>query len=215
MITITGPKEFDKKELNRLAERVFYKSIELLGGLLNLAEYRTLTWLPSLARACFTVVLKNEYLKTEREIAEFLGISVNTVRNILRADPDKAIYRVEHLDELTEEEKKRLKVHIAGGIAKLAYDKVKTGEDSSTVLAYTHSVLADTMKDYCDAPWAYLVLKYTKGIDYPVADAEVLLKALIDAPIKDFDVKEVITGIEYPIKNPAELLKKIKEYIKK
>jgi probable regulatory domain-containing protein len=78
-----------------------------------LAEYRTLTWLPSLARAAFVIVLREEYVKSELEIAEFVGLTKNTVRNILRADPQLALYKLKHLEELTAEQKKELKVHIA------------------------------------------------------------------------------------------------------
>jgi probable regulatory domain-containing protein len=78
-----------------------------------LAEYRTLTWLPSLARAAFVIVLHEEYIKSESEIAEYVGLTKNTVRNILRADPQLALYKLQHIDELTTEQKKELKVHIA------------------------------------------------------------------------------------------------------
>ncbi len=212
MITVTPQTDVNKRELNRLVEQVFYKSIELLGGLHNLAEYRTLTWLPSLARACFAVVLKNEYLKLDNEIADFLGITLNTTRNILRADPDKALYKVEHLDELTEEEKKSLRVHVAGGIAKLAYQKVKAGEQAKAVAEYGHE-MAQQALEYCDAPWAYLVLKHTKGVDYPIDSSEALLEKLKDAPISEFKIEEVVQKLEYPVVSPAELLKKIKQAI--
>ncbi|MGA1861931.1 hypothetical protein OWM07_03515, partial [Deferribacter thermophilus] len=108
-------------ELEPLVARVFFKGIDLLGGLSKLADYRALTWLASLARASFAVVLREEYLKTEEEIAEKIGISKATVRNILRADPDKALYKIQNIDDLTKEEKTELKVHTAGGLAKLAY----------------------------------------------------------------------------------------------
>ena len=207
-------KDLDEKRLNELAERVFFKSIEILGGLKKLAEYRTLTWLPSLARAVFVILLKDEYLKTEEEIAEYVGLTRQTVRNILRADEEQALYKVQHFEDLSEEEKKELKVHTAGGIAKYAYRKIKEGEEAKTVMAFAHEITEKAMQD-CPVPWAYLVLKHTRGIDFPIKNADILLERLKDAPIKEFKVEEVIPEIEYPIKNPAELLKKIKEKLGK
>ena len=52
-----------KEDVDVVAERVFNESIKLLGGLRKLIEYRNLTWLPSLAEASYTVVLKEELFK--------------------------------------------------------------------------------------------------------------------------------------------------------
>ncbi|WP_457564647.1 bacterio-opsin activator [Caminibacter sp.] len=202
----------DNKEIKYLAERVFFKSIDLVGGLDKLAEYRTLTWLPSLARAAFAIVLKEEYLKTEDEIGEFVGLTRNTVRQILRADPNLALYKLKHLDELTEEEKKQLKVHTAGGIAKLAFKLVKAGEDSQTLMEYCRGMAEGIVKE-CDAPWSYLVLKNIKGVDYPINSAEEIIDRFKHLSIKGIEAVEIIKNLKYPIKNPAELLKEIKDYL--
>ena len=199
-------------EIKYLAERVFFKSIDLLGGLNKLAEYRTLTWLPSIARASFIIVLKEEFLKTEDEIAEFIGISRNTVRQILRADPNLALYKIEHIDELTSEEKKQLKVHTAGGIAKLAYKYVKAGEDSQTVMEYCREISSEAVAQ-CDTPWAYLVLKNIKGIHYPITNTKILEEKIGHLEIKGIKATDIIPNLHYPIKNPAILLKEIKEYL--
>jgi len=204
--------QINDNEVKYLAERVFFKSIDLVGGLNKLAEYRTLTWLPSLARASFAIVLKEEFLKTEDEIAEFIGISRNTVRQILRADPNLALYKIEHMDELTTEEKKQLKVHTAGGIAKLAYKYVKAGEDSQTVMEYCRQISQEAVAQ-CDTPWAYLVLKNIKGTHYPINDPKVLEEKLSHIEIKGIKASEIIPNLHYPIKNPAQLLKEIKEYL--
>ncbi len=195
-----------------LAERVFFKSIDLVGGLYKLTEYRNLTWLPSLARAAFVVVLREEYLKTENEIAEFVGISRNTVRMILRADPNLALYKIQHIDELNKEEKQQLKIHTAGGIAKLAYRLVKSGEDSQTVMEYCRA-MAERITMECDAPWSYLVLKHIKGLHYPVREPKVLAERLKNIQIKGFSGDEIAENLIYPIKNPAELLKEIKDFL--
>jgi len=199
-------------EIKYLAERVFFKSIDLVGGLDNLAKYRNLTWLPSLARASFVIVLREEYLKTEDEIAQFVGITRTTVRQILRADPNLALYKIQHLDELSEEEKKQLKVHTAGGIAKLAYKLVKAGEDSQTVMEYCRA-MAEKITQQCDAPWSYLVLKSIKGLHYPVTEPEVLAERLKHITIKGFSGEEIARNLSYPIRNPAELLKEIKDFL--
>jgi probable regulatory domain-containing protein len=200
-----------EENIKYMAERVFFKSIDLLGGLQKLAEYRTLTWLPSIARAAFAIVLKEEYFKTEDEIAEYVGLTRNTVRAILRADENLAMYKIQHFDELTTEEKQNLKVHTAGGVAKLAYKLVKDGQDSETLMEYCRSLSQEAVAQ-CDTPWAYLVLKNIKGIKYPIQNADAL-KQIENLEIKGFKAKEILPNLHYPIKNPALLLKEIKEYL--
>ena len=101
VIEITGvPKNETDADLEQLVTRVFFKAIDLLGGLSKLTEFRTLTWLPSLARAAYVVVLREEHLRTEEEIAQKVGLTKNTVRSILRADPTLAIEKIQ--EELKE-----------------------------------------------------------------------------------------------------------------
>jgi len=59
-------KESEVIEVNIEArvQKLFLNAIELLGGLKQLCDYRSLTWLPALARAAYAVVLKEEYNKT-------------------------------------------------------------------------------------------------------------------------------------------------------
>ncbi len=211
VIEITSP-PINEHDLEHLVSRVFFKAIDLLGGLHKLAEYRTLTWLPSLARASFVIVLREEYLKTEEEIAEIVGLTKNTVRNILRADPQMALYKIQHMDELTKEEKKQLRVHTAGGIAKLAYKLVKEGEEAQVLLEFCREMSAKAIQ-VCEAPWAYTVLKHIKGIKYPINDPSQLKEKLAGITIKGIPAEEVVEGISYPIKNPAQLLHEIKEYL--
>ena len=105
--------------IDKMAESVFIECINLLGGLRKLVEYRNLTWLPSLAESAYVIVMKNEALKTYREIAKELGITEQTARSIATADEEKVKEYIEgHLEEKPNE-------HIAGGIAKLAYRKLK------------------------------------------------------------------------------------------
>ena len=207
MVVEIQPVEVD---VEPLVTRVFLKAIDLLGGLHKLAEYRTLTWLPSLARASFTVVLREEYLKTEEEIAETVGLTKQTVRNILRADPELAMYKVQHIEELTQEEKKELRVHTAGGIAKLAYKLVKEGHEEPKIFLEYCTQTAEAL----DIPWAYMVLKRIKGLDFPIHSPEDIGERLEGIMIKGRKAREVIAEIDYPIKNPAELLHRIKENLK-
>lgn len=63
---------------------------------------------------------------------------LNTVRNILRADLNLALYKIQHIDDLTKEEKKelRVRVHTAGGIGKLAFKLVKDGQEAQVLLEF-------------------------------------------------------------------------------
>ena len=198
-----------EQDIEHLVTRVFLKAIDIIGGLQKLAEYRTLTWLPSLARAAFVIVLREEYLKTEDEIAEYVGISKNTVRQILRADPQLALYKIQHMDELSPEERKQLKVHTAGGIAKIAYKLVKEGEEPK-IFEYYCAITTEAL----EVPWAYLLLKKIKGTHFPVKSPEELLEKVKGLTIKGVPAEEIIKNIEYPIRNPAELLHKVKMYFK-
>ncbi|NPA52535.1 MAG: bacterio-opsin activator [Aquificae bacterium] len=205
-------KSVNETDLEHLVGRVFFKAIDLLGGLSRLAEYRALTWLPSLARASFVIVLREEYLKTEEEIAKFVGIAKSTVRNILRADPQLALYKIEHFEELTKEEKQHLRVHTAGGIAKLAYKLVKEGQEAQVLLEFCATSGAQ-IAQVCDVPWAYAVLKRIKGTKYPIQSPAELKDRLAGVNIKGIDGAEVVEGLTYPIKSPAQLLHEIKEYL--
>jgi probable regulatory domain-containing protein len=198
-----------EKDFENLVTRVFLKAIDIIGGLNKLAEYRTLTWLPSLARAAYVIVLREEYLKTEDEIAEYVGITKNTVRQILRADPQQALYKVQHIEELTPEEKKQLRVHTAGGIAKLAYKLIKEGQEPSIFEHYC-AVTAQVL----EVPWAYLILKRIKGTHFPIESADAIIDKVKGIEIKGLPAEEVVQNIEYPVKNPADLLHKIKLYLK-
>jgi len=115
------PVDVDVDEIGR---KVYLKAIDVVGGLRRLVEYRNLTWVPSLIEASYIVVLHELYNKTADEIAEFLGISSSTVYNVLRADTEKVLEKLEE-----ERQEKDLRTHVAGGIAKLAFHELlKSGE---------------------------------------------------------------------------------------
>ncbi len=192
-----------------LATRVFLKTLDIIGGLKKLVEYRTLTWLPSLARSAIVVVLREEFFKTDEEIAAEVGLTKQTVRNILRADPEAALQKLQSMEEFTDEERKNVPVHLAGGLAKRAYELIKyKGEEPQIALLYT-SQTAQAL----EVPWAYAVLKSLKGTDFPVLSPETLKAKLAGISIKGKPAEEVVYLISYPVSNPAELLKKIREVL--
>jgi probable regulatory domain-containing protein len=85
---VIEPSEIQEKDVDAIAVRVFLKALEILGGPRKLIEYRNLTWLPSLMVASYAVVLSNESYKTADEIAQFLGSTKNTIRNMLKAETE-------------------------------------------------------------------------------------------------------------------------------
>ncbi len=183
--------------VDEMAEKVFMESIRILGGLKKLVEYRNLTWLPSLAEAAYVVVLKNEAVKTYGEIARMLGITEQTAKNIATADEEKVKNYIMEGGERPNE-------HIAGGIAKLAYRALKQRGELDKI---------ELKKEEAEAlgiDWAVHVLAAIKGMDFP-AEKEALMERLKGMSIMGRDAKEILEAIEYPVKNPAELLHKIKE----
>ncbi|RUM35171.1 MAG: KaiC associated regulatory domain-containing protein [Archaeoglobus sp.] len=186
--------------IDKMAEKVFMESLSILGGLKRLVQFRNLTWLPSLAEAAYVIVLKNEAAKTYKEIAEFLGITETTARNIATADEEKVREYIE--GELEE----RPKEHIAGGIAKLAYTKLK---ESGKLYESEDIVIGNREIEALDIDWAVHVLARIRGVDFP-ASRDILEEKLKGIVIKDKKIEDILSKLEYPIKNPAELLHKIK-----
>lgn len=119
-VTVTDVKVPSAEELSM---KVFNKAIEILGGPKKVIMYKKLTWVASLFESALVIVLKEVFNKTTDEIAQELGIATTTVRNILKAEPDKAL---EHLEKrIQEETTDEENVHIAGGLAKKAFEEVK------------------------------------------------------------------------------------------
>jgi len=202
MVIEIKPKEVD---YDTMALRVFLKALEIIGGPRKLFEYRNLTWIPSLMEASYAVVLKEEGLKSEDEIAEFIGITRQTVRNMLTADPDLVIKKLHG-----ELESKEIKVHTAGGLAKLAYQEVKSGND---YVPFVISVCETYMAKLLGVVWPVEVLTAIKGMKFPVDESqkEDLVNRLSGIKIKEVDASGLIERLEFPIKNPAELLHKLKQ----
>ncbi len=151
-------------------------------------------------------------MKSDEEIAQKIGLTKNTVKNILRADPELALQKIKSLEELASEETKDLKVHTAGGIAKLAYKEIKEGHEAQTLLYYC-SLVASEVAKALDVPWAYQILKRTKGIKYPISSKEDLKERLAGLSIKGNPIEEILSSLHYPLKTPALLIHEIKEYL--
>lgn len=119
---VVEPKE---RDLDARVMQVFAEAIALAGGPRGLVEHRRLTWLPSLMEAAYAVVLHEEGKKSADEIAAFLGVSRQSVRNILAAPTERVRERLEHLGPGDEHGR----VHVAGGLAKLAWRALRTKEE--------------------------------------------------------------------------------------
>ncbi len=196
-------KEFD---LDSFSMRVFLKALEILGGPRRLIEYRNLTWVPSLIQASYAITMSRELLKTEDEIASFLGLTRQTVRNMLRADEELVLKKLEG-----ELESKTIKAHTAGGLAKLAYREIKEGRDNLDILI---GILGPAI-GALEIIWPTEVLKKVKGTKFPITKEE-LIEKLNGMKIEGISATRIIESIdEFPIKNPAHLLKKIREAIER
>ncbi len=133
MSVVVKPRRYS---LDFMAMRLFAKVIKLLGGPRKLIELRRLTWLPSLMEAVYVVLLSQEERKTAKEIAATLGLTPQTVQNILRAKPDFAKRRLEALlsGEL-ESADEETRTHMAGALAKLAYEEMRAQMATETIMA--------------------------------------------------------------------------------
>ena len=199
-MVILQEEEIKTKDLDTLALRIFLKVLEIIGGPRKLILYKNLTWLPSLLEASYVIALSEEYLKTDKEIAEFIGTTTQTVQKILRANPEDTLKKLEG-----ELEDKNIKTHIAGGLAKLAYKEIKEGRDNFTIL----STLLMEGADILGVAWPIEVLKKIKGVDFP-ASKEELLQRLGGIKINNIPIEDLLDNLSYPVKNPANLLKELR-----
>ncbi len=196
--------EIREPNIDGEALRVFLKAIDLAGGPQALAHKRNLTWLPSLLQASYMVVLA-EHGRIEDEIAQFLGLTRQTVRNALRADVEAVKKRLAQEGLAEEEEESR--THIAGGLAKWAYQEIKAGREHIPFLAE----LLEEFSRALGIEWPITVLQRIRGLKFP-ASREALAERLQGLEtIKGVPVKAILERLPQTIKNPAELLHQIKE----
>ena len=198
MVRIIG-EPVDESPIDELAFKVFIKAIEILGGPRKLVEYRNLTWVPSLMAASYAVVLRDKKMMTTEEIAEFLGLSTQTVKKILSADPEAVMKKIRgEVEELDD--------HTAGGLAKEAWRRIKEGEDIHIAL----ESMRKTLEAVEAPPWAVLVLKRIRGLDFPVNGPEELKERLKGIEVNGKPAEELVEKLNYPIRSPAELLRELK-----
>jgi probable regulatory domain-containing protein len=200
-MAILTPEEIRGFDIDAMAIRVFLKSLELIGGPRKLIEYRNLTWIPSLMEASYAVVLRDMANKTEAEIAEFLGSTRQTVRNMLRAEPELVLKKLEG-----ELEEKTPRAHTAGGLAKLAYKEIKEGRENLTISLHLLQVASESLGVF----WPVEILKRMKGADFPLGKEE-LLERLKGLKVKEKNIEEILEKLSYPVKSPADLLAQIRE----
>jgi Predicted transcriptional regulators len=200
---VIEPSEIQEKDVDAIAVRVFLKALEILGGPRKLVEYRNLTWLPSLMVASYAVVLSNESYKTADEIAQFLGSTKNTIRNMLKAETE---ILKEKLKGEVEIPKSKIKTHTAGALAKLAYEEIKNGRENLEIFSH---YLKEFSEIY-EINWPIEVLKNIKGLDFPIKK-EVLIEKLKYIKIENKSFSEIYDKLPSEIKNPSHLLKSIKE----
>ena len=155
--------------------------------------------------ASYAVVLWEKLHKTEDEIASFLGLTRQTVRNILRADPDLVVQKIE--GELKE---KTQRAHTAGGLAKMALKEIEDGRDNLTVFI---QAFQDAYSDI-GVEWPIEVLKRIKGLDFPVSKEE-LSERLEGLKIMGNDIENILRDMNETIKSPRELLSNISRALKK
>jgi len=200
---VIEPSEIQEKDVDAIAVRVFLKALEILGGPRKLIEYRNLTWLPSLMVASYAVVLSNESHKTADEIAQFLGSTKNTIRNMLKAETE---ILKEKLKGEVEIPKSKIKTHTAGALAKLAYEEIKNGRENLEIFSHYLKEFSEIYEIY----WPIEVLKNIKGLDFPIKK-EVLIEKLKYVKIENKSFSEIYDKLPSEIKNPSHLLKSIKE----
>jgi probable regulatory domain-containing protein len=194
-----------EEQIETLTLRVFLKSLELLGGTHKLVKTRATGWLSSLLLASYTVVLREEHLKSEQEIAQRLGITLQTVKNILRSEP-----MVGNLEEVFKSEGKELNIHTAGGIAKLAYRLVKDQKDHTGLCLELSKRTAEAL----DIAWAKILLRRLEEQDFPVTSAQPIKEKLGKVWLSGRSAQEVLEELDYPIHTPIELIEKIKENLR-
>lgn len=200
---VLTPRALDERDLEATVLRVFLKVIDLVGGPKAMAEKKRLTWAGSLMTAAYVVVLAQEGMKGVEAIAKELGLSSAAVRQILRADPEAALKRIQEIGE-----GERIRTHVAGGLAKAAYRAIQQGQEEPRVLGYFLELFVEMM----GIPWAVLVLKAVKGLDFP-ADKEALLARLKGLRLSGQPAEALLERLEYPVRNPADLLHQLRLHL--
>ncbi len=200
VIEIKPPKDRDV-ERDEYVFRMLVEAMRILGGPRKLVHMRNLTWIPSLIRASYALLLRDAGY-TYEAIAEKLGSTKATVQKMLSADPEAVLKKIQSEDEVEIDD------HVAGGIAKLAYKAMrrKLSEEEISMVSETAKVLG--------VDWAVETMTMIKGLDFPVDKAD-LLSRLGGIKIFNVPIGEILDNLSYPIRSPAELVKEIAGYLRK
>ena len=194
VMEIKPPKDVDIERDEKVL-RMLVEAIKIVGGPRKLIGLRNLTWISSLIRALYTVLLRDAGY-TYEEIASKLGVTRATVERIATADPEAVKAKLEGIGEGDIDD------HIAGALAKLAYKEMK------------RSVIEEERRGYEEAAetlgidWALKTAKMIKGLDFPV-DRQALEERLRGVKIYEYPIEEILDRLEYPIDSPAHLIKSI------
>ncbi len=184
-----------------LAMRIFLKALELAGGPQKLIEYRNLTWIPSLLQAAFVLVLSREFNKSAQEIAETLGVSTQTVRNILSASVEKVKEKL-----ASELDSREVRVHTAAGLAQWAYQEIQAGNESVHFLETAFQQVSDLL----DIAWPLEVLLRLRGQKFPLT-RNTLRELLRGVQIEGKSAEQLVDRLPESVSSPARLLKHLKE----
>lgn len=200
-MNIITPKAID---IDGLVVDVFLKSLEIAGGPRKLIEQRNLTWVPSLFSAAYAVVLANELNLPQKEIAEFLSLTPQTISSMLRAKPALIERRISFI---LGEEKQDIeqRTHAAGGLAKLAYQQIKSGGKTVHFLTGAYEEAAQLL----GVIWPLNVLKSIKGETFPIGRKRIY-EILGNIEIRGVKITDFIEKLPEQIKSPSALLKYIK-----
>ncbi len=200
VMEIRPPEDIDKKRDEMVLEMLL-EALNVLGGPRRIIQFRNLTWIPSIIKANYALLL-SQAGKTHEEIAAELGLTKATIDKMLRADPEDVLRKIR--GELTEE---KIDDHIAGGLAKLAYKNLMRRRAEKEIDSLVPTV------ESLGVEWAIVVLKKIKGMDFPV-DKDSLLRRLAGISIYGVSINEILNNLSFPIESPAALLKAIAEYLR-
>ncbi len=199
VMEIKPPKDRDV-ERDEQVLRMLIEAMRILGGPRKLVYMRNLTWIPSLVRACYALLLRDAGY-TYEAIAEKLGSTKATVQKMLSADPEAVLRKIQSEGDIEIDD------HVAGGIAKLAYKEMRrrVSEEEISLVSETAKVLG--------VDWAVETMTMIKGLDFPV-DKDDLLERLRGVKIFNVPIEEILDNLRYPVRTPAELVKEIAGYLR-
>ena len=197
---IRPPTDIDKKRDEKVLS-ILMEALNVLGGPRKIIEFRNLTWIPSIIKAGYALLLK-EAGKTHEEIAKELGVTKATVDRMLRADPEDVMKKIS--GELVEE---KIDEHVAGGLAKIGYKQLKEKQIKQEIEHYSET--AETL----GVEWAVILMTKVRGLDFPV-NKDTLLGRLKGIKIFDIPIEDILDEVKFPVETPAQLLKEVSRVLK-